>query len=128
MNNKLSLKAAIAGQIDAELNIALCKWLGWKPHSELDYGWCAPHQTTAPLVADMLPLPDYINSLESLGLIHEAEKQLTGKQQVSYVFHLNEGWSLGSVEPAEVFALIHTTARQRVIALLKIFQPELFEP
>jgi len=129
---KINLQAAIDGKIDAELNLALCEWLGWKPHSELDNRWCAPHQTTAPLVVDLIPLPNHITAAESLGRVHEVEKKLQN-QELAYQDNL-----AGIVDAGDESTywweachyrhrLITATARQRVIALLQTVKPEIFE-
>jgi hypothetical protein len=55
--------------------IAIAEACGWKLHSELDNTWCAPHQSDCPLVADLIPLPDYLFDLNAM---HEAEKALSG--------------------------------------------------
>ena len=57
--------------------IAIADACGWKLHSELDKTWCAPHQTDCPLVAELIPLPDYPNDLNAM---HEAESFIRNAQ------------------------------------------------
>lgn len=96
--------------------IAIAEACGWKRHSELDYAWCAPHQSDCPLVAELIPVPDYLNDLNAM---HEAEKKLSPKD--CYIYNANlcklmGDWTPQSSAPNWVF---HATAAQRAEAFLR---------
>lgn len=69
------------------------------------------------------PQLDYINALESLGLVHEVEKNFTLKQWDKYLplftNHSRPTWE-------RMMKAMHATARTRVINILLTVKPEVF--
>lgn len=129
---KLNLQAAIDGKLDEQLNLALCEWLGWTfhppttdPHT-IEYKiqasacWIPPGANFWQITT----LPNHITAPESLGLVHEVEKQLTDMQHGHFRNCLGE-----VVGDVALFSRKFTsaTARQRVIAILQTVKPEIFE-
>lgn len=110
---------------EEQLNIAICEWRGWKPRlSNLPVErnlWLSPDGTHERVA---FGLPSHIIGIEALGNMHAAEKWLTKEQKYlvgGYCDLLEK--ECGSRELA-YFA----TARQRLIALLRVVKPEVFKP
>lgn len=128
---KLNLQAAIDGKLDEQLNLALCEWLGWKQVEQSDgdyingpspvYPWTNGKEWVDESGEE---LPNHITARESLGLVHEVEKQLTDMQHGHFRNCLGE-----VVGDVALFSRKFTsaTARQRVIAILQTVKPEIFE-
>lgn len=68
------------------------------------------------------PQHDYINALESLGLVHEAEKTLSYEQRCKNTDNLEMVIGGPAYKPAT-----YADARQRVIAIMLTIKPEIFE-
>ena len=100
--------------------IAIAEACGWKLHSELDATWCSPHQSDCPLVADLIPLPDYLNDLNAM---HEAKKVLTDDQRFAMSCLLKDLVGKGKFWAcceSECWSLIaYATAAQRAEAFLR---------
>lgn len=124
---------------DDELNIDICKWIGWSYDASTDF-W----RKSKPDGHDFLIhgdkgkptyLPDHIDGIKALGNMHAAEENLTPDQQADYSWYLNSLHPTATLDACqddkswrwEAFKLIHATARQRAIALLMVVRPEVFQ-
>lgn len=111
---------------DEQLNLELCKWLGWELHPQL--GWYAPND-------EGCTLPDHINDLSALGRIALIEAKLTDEQHVLFRLFLwdvvtdSSGESYGSIRATQEQrrAFVSPTTRQRVTAILLTVNPEVFQ-
>jgi hypothetical protein len=119
---------------DEQLNIAICEWRGWTDIGSNGFGF-APTPLLKYGVAHKQQLPSHITGVEALGNMHEAEKGLESvdalESRREFISHLMR---LVGVSPdmegkwsfVQDFALTHSTARQRAVALLRVVKPELF--
>ena len=129
---KLNLQAAIDGELDEQLNLALCEWLGMfdiKPlrrttrkGKEAPDGvvlwYCSRHSGGW---AEWEKLPNHIAAPESLGLVHEVEKLLLQDLHARWMIELCK------ITNDSFWSTTRATARQRVIAILQTVKPEIFE-
>lgn len=59
-----------------KIRIKCAEIVGWKKHTELIDAGCSPEQSDCPLVANLVPLPDYIASADAaLELVKWLEAQ-----------------------------------------------------
>ncbi len=91
---------------DEEINVAICKLRG----IEEDFGFIGGSHIWE-------KLPDHINGIEALGHMHEAEKELMGDCEIKW--HKYKCSLYQIIEPHR--HVLHSTAKQRAIALLKTF-------
>lgn len=112
---QLLLSDCLAGKHNDKLNVAICEWRGWTQYEtnaprrqwHLDGYWLFEEQ-----------LPSHILGIKALGNCHEAEKRLTTLQRSHYHGKL---WKILDED------LIFAPALHRVIAMLLVVKPELFQ-
>lgn len=118
---------------DEQMRVAVAEWCGRPGPYETEMRWHEPHNDCAQEIAVLLDafgceIPDYPNDLNA---VHEVEKGLTDEQRRRYSWHLcdtigprgYDEWS-GLYD----FALAHATARQRCVALLRVWGARIDEP
>lgn len=109
-----------------EMNIAICEWLGWTPHSirAENSMWFRPNEKHR-LLERTKQLPDHITGPEALGNMHEAEERLAWDQLMKYADLLCDECS--SDTNPDMVAIIHLTAEKRALAFLRVVKPEIFK-
>lgn len=120
------MEAPVRRMTDQEYNLKMCEWMGWaKKHCErcACETWHSPAGDCAGK-GDFENLPNYLSDDSPRWLLNEAEARLTNPQRFSYEAELtllcvDDGYPL----PNNCMA----TARQRVIAILQVVKPELFQ-
>jgi hypothetical protein len=100
---------------EQELNIAMCEWIGWEKNGQ-EFIKDGIKAFCPPIFCEKT-LPNHIDSIESLGHVHEAEKGLDLSQRVDYMNMLAKVCGTQYEKP---FA----TAKQRTIAILTVVNPE----
>lgn len=123
---------------DNELNLAMCKWMGWRWVEgvivpRLSYVgavacadcWRRPDGSAG--TGDYEP-PNYLSDDSPRRLLNEAEAWLI--DMVAYRINLSKIVGIGYAPDLDICddirAFVSATARQRVIAMLQIVKPELF--
>lgn len=125
---------------DAELNIRLCLWMGWRRSEEVLGGlheWFDPAGSFRGRYyrPETPPLPNYVTGHGSLDLMALAEARLTPDQWLRYYEDLEvltrremPDWfpNWRDLNPSIVIdvCLVHASARQRAIALLKTVEAQ----
>jgi len=108
----------------------MCEWMGWKDlytvHNEL-VG--LPPFLQQPTETTHRTCPDYLSDDSPRRLLNEAEAKLNDADQWHYqcnLFLIICGRKEGKFTHKECFAVRSANARQRVIGILRVVQPELF--
>lgn len=119
---------------DEQLNIAMCKWMGWKwkrhrinlgdvaDSIAWETGWVPPKG-----VPPNTPLPNYLSDDSPRRLLNEAEARLTDEQHSRFRKCLRAPFEKAGAKYGEIKRHYYSaTARQRVIAILQTIKPEMF--
>ena len=104
---------------DDQLNLAMCKWMGWKREYERQYSrsvWVSPSGSAYPFDEQ---LPNYLSDHSPRHLLNDAEARLTDDQKTEYRSRL--------FNDSECEAPVFANAKRRVINLLKVVEPSLFQ-
>lgn len=126
---KLSLSRALAGELDPELNRAMVEAVGWTNHIV----WGFYNRITGNYTSH---LPDFLDSVSSLGHCAAAEAGLTDKEHQEYrnlVFRQCEPTtnSMGGKHHEHndwhERNYLSASCRRRVIAYLRVKSPEIWE-
>ena len=113
---------------DQQLNIAMCKWMGWQKETDSHevVMWRDP---SGRLHDRHIPPVNYLSDDSPRRLLNEAEAKLGDVDQWHYqcdLFLIICGRKEGKFTHKECFAVRSANARQRVIGILRVVQPELF--
>ena len=111
--------AKVLQEIDEQLNIAMCEWMGWR---KSPFGWCAPETN------ELCTPPNYLSDDSPRRLLNEAEARLTPDQWNDRCLNLMR-LTMPGVEYEDAWSerdYVSASARQRTIAILRIVKPEIF--
>lgn len=105
----------------------MCEWMGWSDLKEIDFGGPVKLMGLRTPNAIGLEVADnYLSDDSPRRLLNESEARLTENQYYLFVGYLAK---LQDANDTGWFSqkCISATARQRVIAILKVVKPELFQ-